>query len=182
MYRPAESGFATYFLSMLSDGDRNDAYEAGIAACLRAFAAEQGRAPVVLDLGCGTGLLTRFCFKYGACKVVGVDTNETMIALCKRSVRDDRLTLFCGTVDDYAAEAEGEEVAFDVVVSETLGTLHTSENMPEYLRSAATYLRTFDEGKTYVVPQRATTRLRGVRPRSSLFSGWCLLDPWDRFV
>ena len=47
MYQPAERGFATYFLSMLADGDRNDLYERGIEACIGEFVGREGRAPAV---------------------------------------------------------------------------------------------------------------------------------------
>ena len=48
MYQPADAGFASYFLSMLSDADRNDAYERAIEACIGDFDAAGGRAPPVL--------------------------------------------------------------------------------------------------------------------------------------
>ena len=58
MYQPADQGFATYFLAMLADEDRNVKYAEAIKQCIAQFQEQQGRAPVVLDLGCGTGLLT----------------------------------------------------------------------------------------------------------------------------
>ena len=38
----------------------------GRSATVAAFRAEQGRAPDVLDLGCGTGMLTLLCLGHGA--------------------------------------------------------------------------------------------------------------------
>ena len=92
---------------------------------------------MVLDLGCGTGLLTRLALDAGAKKVVGVDTNRTMVQLARRALeaagKTEGYELFNGTVDDYAATLKTPPV-FDVIVSEILGTLHTSENMPEHAR------------------------------------------------
>ena len=167
MYQPADAGFASYFLSMLSDADRNDAYERAIEACIGDFEAAEGRAPRVLDLGCGTGLLTAYCLKHGAASVVAVDTNQTMVNLCRRALgKEKRATIFPGTVDDYADSLD-EEPTFDVVVTETLGTLHTSENMPEYLAAAARYLEVFENDRVYVVPRAARTLCRAAvaRPR-----------------
>mmetsp|Transcript_17501 Transcript_17501/g.53818 ORF Transcript_17501/g.53818 Transcript_17501/m.53818 type:complete len:620 (+) Transcript_17501:566-2425(+) len=163
MYQPADAGFATYFLSMLADGDRNAKYAAAIAQCVADFKKQQKRPPVVLDLGCGTGLLTRLALDAGAKKVVGVDTNRTMVQLARRALeaagKTEGYELFNGTVDDYAATLKTPPV-FDVIVSEILGTLHTSENMPEYVGAASKYLRTFAGGAAYVVPARATTFVR----------------------
>ena len=49
-----------WFPYMLMDDDRNAAYRRAIVACIQQFARERGRQPRVLDLGAGTGLLTRY--------------------------------------------------------------------------------------------------------------------------
>ncbi len=51
----------------------------------------EGRAPAVLDLGCGTGLLSAYCLKHGAGSVVAVDTNQTMVNLCRRALGREKL-------------------------------------------------------------------------------------------
>ena len=88
MYQPADQGFATYFLAMLADEDRNVKYAEAIKQCIAQFKKQQGRAPLVLDLGCGTGLLTRLALMHGAAKVVGVDTNHTCLLYTSPSPRD----------------------------------------------------------------------------------------------
>ena len=90
MYQPADQGFATYFLAMLADEDRNVKYAEAIKQCIAQFQKQQGRAPLVLDLGCGTGLLTRLALMHGAAKVVGVDTNHTMCSLATRDIPRSR--------------------------------------------------------------------------------------------
>ena len=48
------TGFATYFLAMLAGEDRNMKCGEAIKRCIAQFQKQQGRAPLVLDLGCGT--------------------------------------------------------------------------------------------------------------------------------
>ena len=105
MYQPADQGFATYFLAMLADEDRNVKYAEAIKQCIAQFRKQQGRSPIVLDLGCGTGLLTRLALMHGAQKVVGVDTNRTMCSLATRALKAanvpaDKYEIYHGTVDD----------------------------------------------------------------------------------
>lgn len=68
MYKPAKDGFPSYFIAMLADADRNDQYDKAIEACIVDFKVKTGSTdgPVVLDLGCGTGLLTQYALKHGA--------------------------------------------------------------------------------------------------------------------
>lgn len=93
-------------------------------------------------------------------QVVALDVNRSMLAVARRAVEcacEDsaaRVEFFCGTVDDYAAAKKLETPFIDVLVSEILGTIHTSECMPEYVARVAPYLRVF-EGKVFAVP-RAT--------------------------
>lgn len=68
---------------MLDDKDRNDKYELAIKRGIAAFRAEQGRAPRVLDLGCGTGMLSVFALRHGAEHVVALDVNKHMVDLAK---------------------------------------------------------------------------------------------------
>ena len=68
-----------FFESMLCHTERNTAYEKAIEEVISAFAIQNGRAPTVVDIGCGTGMLTIFCIKHGAASVVAVDCNKDMV-------------------------------------------------------------------------------------------------------
>jgi len=153
---------------MLADEDRNVKYAEAIKQRIAQFRKQQGRSPIVLDLGCGTGLLTRLALMHGAAKVIGVDTNHTMCSLATRALKAanipaEKYEIYHGTVDEYAAD---KDIKFDVMVSEILGTLHTSENLPEYAKQASKYLNTFKlhgyDTCTYVVPSVCSTYLRTV--------------------
>ena len=58
---------------MLKDAVRTDAYRDFVYDNKHLF---QGK--VVLDVGCGTGILSMFCAKAGAKKVIAVDNSEIM--------------------------------------------------------------------------------------------------------
>ena len=86
-YDPADSGLAKYFLAMLDDADRNNQYSRAIKACIDEFKANnKGKAPTVLDIGVGTGMLSGLCLLHGAKHVTGVDVNSTMVQLAKTSL------------------------------------------------------------------------------------------------
>ena len=80
-YNPLDHGMPKYFWSMLDDRDRNMRYAQAIRACIADFCHEQGRAPRILDVGVGTGMLSALCLVHGAAHVVGVDVNQTMASL-----------------------------------------------------------------------------------------------------
>jgi len=50
----------------------------------------QRRVQVVLDVGCGTGILSMFCAKAGAKKVIGVD-NSDIIDKARASIFENKL-------------------------------------------------------------------------------------------
>jgi hypothetical protein len=72
-YDPADNGLAKYFLAMLDDRDRNIQYGEGIRAAIEEFKQREKRAPTVLDVGVGTGMLSGLCLTHGAKHVTGVD-------------------------------------------------------------------------------------------------------------
>lgn len=56
---------------MLKDAVRTDAYRNFIYDNKHLF-----KGKVVLDVGCGTGILSMFCARAGAAKVIAVDNSE----------------------------------------------------------------------------------------------------------
>lgn len=79
----------TYFQgiheSMLKDTIRTEAYRDFVYENKHVF-----KDKVVLDVGCGTGILSMFCAKAGAKKVIAVD-NSNIIDRAKEIVHDNGL-------------------------------------------------------------------------------------------
>jgi len=86
----------------------------------------------VLDVGCGTGILSLFAARGGAAAVVGVDGSERMAATAAALAADNGFGKKPGDVDDSAARVRTvagkvEDLAalpfekFDVLVSEWMG-------------------------------------------------------------
>ncbi len=86
-YKPARADMPMYFMSMLDDRDRNARYSEAIAQCIADFRLEQGRAPRVLDIGVGTGMLSCFCLLHGCEHVTSIDVNPVMVALAGETLR-----------------------------------------------------------------------------------------------
>jgi len=72
------AGLASYFEPMFRDLDRATKYADTITKEVGRFQTEQDRAPVVLDIGCGSGLLTALALRAGAAAVLAYDVNPTM--------------------------------------------------------------------------------------------------------
>lgn len=81
--------------SMLKDAVRTDSYRDFIYDNKRLF-----QDKVVLDVGCGTGILSMFCAKAGARKVIAVD-NSDIIDRAKEIVYENGF----GDVITYVARA-----------------------------------------------------------------------------
>ena len=193
LYQPVSTGMPSYFVSMLDDADRGAKYEEAISRCIRAFEREQGRAPRVLDLGCGSGLLSALALRHGARHVTALDVNRDMVDLCRATLEAEegvdasRYTVVCGSLRRGGGKRDAEgcrtrshfvpDAPFDVLVSEILGTMAFSEGLREYTENVLPYLERFPSqqqqqttAKYYVVPQAAclTAAAYDFEPRDSL--------------
>ena len=120
--------------AVLDDTDRNVQYSAAIKAAIDEFVAVEGRAPRVLDIGVGTGMLSNLCLLHGAAHVTGVDVNSTMVDLAKVALREQDPSGRRFTVRLVKpGKSQLGDARFDMLVSEILGTLTTSESMFKYL-------------------------------------------------
>ena len=77
---------------------------------------------VVLDVGCGTGILSMFAAKAGARRVLGVDASD-VIEHARRVVAanglSDVVSLHRGSVEGFTLPAGVEHV--DIIISEWMG-------------------------------------------------------------
>lgn len=102
---------------MLQDTVRTDAYRDFIYANKHLF-----KDKVVLDVGCGTGILSMFCARAGAKRVISVD-NSAIIEKA-RSIIDanglsDKVTFIRGKIEEINLPYDVDKV--DIIVSEWMG-------------------------------------------------------------
>ena len=109
--------------SMLKDTVRTDAYRDFIYDNKQLFAGK-----VVLDVGCGTGILSMFCAKAGAKSVIAVD-NSDIIDKARQNVFEngfqDIVTCVRGKIEEITMPVP----KVDVIVSEWMGYCLLYESM-----------------------------------------------------
>ncbi|XWX00982.1 hypothetical protein V2A60_009007 [Cordyceps javanica] len=140
--------------TMLKDEVRTDAYRDFIYENKQLF---QGK--VVLDIGCGTGILSMFCAKAGAAQVIAVDKSD-IIDKARENVFNNGMagTITClrGAIEDVKLPV-GQ---VDIIVSEWMGYCLLYEAMlPSVLYARDKYLR--PDG--LLVPSSATIWMAPVR-------------------
>ncbi|KAL4980698.1 S-adenosyl-L-methionine-dependent methyltransferase [Aspergillus desertorum] len=101
--------------SMLKDTIRTDSYRDFVYENKHIF-----KDKVVLDVGCGTGILSMFCAKAGARKVISVD-NSNIIDRAKEIVYEngfgDVITCIRGKIEEVTLPVE----QVDIIISEWMG-------------------------------------------------------------
>jgi type I protein arginine methyltransferase len=110
---------------MLKDKVRTDAYRDFIYDHKHLFAGK-----IVLDVGCGTGILSMFCAKAGASLVIAVD-NSDIIDKARENVYNnnfsDKITCLRGKIEEVILPVK----KVDVIVSEWMGYCLLYEAMLE---------------------------------------------------
>jgi len=85
---------------------------------------------VVLDVGCGTGILSMFAARAGARKVIAVDASDIVHRarqIIKENDFDDVITVVHGKIEEISLPADIEKV--DVIISEWMGYALIYESM-----------------------------------------------------
>lgn len=141
--------------TMLRDGPRTSAYRDALIENSTFM-----RGKVVLDVGCGTGILCMLAVKAGARKVIGVDNSliiEKARKIIERNGMSDKITLVKGRLEDVKLPLIDEEV--DVIVSEWMGYGLYFENM----LSSIIYARdTYLSSKGILMPSHANIYLEAM--------------------
>jgi protein arginine N-methyltransferase 3 len=100
---------------MLKDTVRTDAYRDFIYNHKSLIAGK-----VILDVGCGTGILSMFCAKAGAARVIAVD-NSAIIDKARENIFSngfaDKITCLRGKIEEVTLPVE----KVDIIVSEWMG-------------------------------------------------------------
>ncbi|OJJ44269.1 hypothetical protein ASPZODRAFT_144840 [Penicilliopsis zonata CBS 506.65] len=116
-----ESGYFTAYAynaiheSMLKDAIRTDSYRDFVYENKHLF-----KDKVVLDVGCGTGILSMFCAKAGAKRVISVD-NSNIIEKAREIVYEngfgDVITCLRGKIEEVVLPVQ----QVDIIISEWMG-------------------------------------------------------------
>lgn len=108
---------------MLKDTIRTDAYRDFIYDNKDVF-----KDKVVLDVGCGTGILSMFCAKAGAKLVIAVD-NSDIVEKAKQNIAandlGDKIQCFRGKIEEVSLPVQ----QVDIIVSEWMGYCLLYESM-----------------------------------------------------
>ncbi|KAI4201507.1 MAG: hypothetical protein LQ348_001644 [Seirophora lacunosa] len=135
---------------MLQDTVRTDAYRDFIYDNKHLFAGK-----VVLDVGCGTGILSLFCATAGAAKVIAVD-NSAIIEKAREIVFENELgdTIQClrGKIEEVTLPVK----KVDIIISEWMGYCLLYEAM---LDSVIWARNRYLDSNGLMIPSHATLQL-----------------------
>lgn len=120
MYDKSSLQALNYHLSMLKDSVRTSSLQRAIEATVKP-------GDVVLDLGCGTGILGYFACRAGARRVYAMEGGE-IIDLARRICNANGFTDRIVFIDSLSTEAELPELV-DVIVTETIGNFGVDEGI-----------------------------------------------------
>lgn len=135
---------------MIKDKIRTDAYRDFIYDNKSIF-----QDKVVLDVGCGTGILSMFCAKAGAKLVLAVDNSDIITKARENVFRNDlqdKVTCIRGKIEDVVLPV----LQVDIIVSEWMGYCLLYESMLDSVIYARDKYLTPDG---LMVPSHATLRI-----------------------
>jgi len=152
-----------YHHEMLKDTVRVEAYLKAILQVVR-------KGDVVLDLGCGTGILSLFACQAGAKRVYAVEA-EPVIEIAKRVIKDNGFQDSVEFMNNWSTYVELPEKV-DVIMTETVGNLGFEEGILGWILDARKrFLK--DDGQ--IIPQEielimAPVKYRTERDRTSTWN------------
>ncbi|XP_037608123.1 protein arginine N-methyltransferase 3 isoform X2 [Sebastes umbrosus] len=119
------SSYGHYYIheEMLKDKVRTESYRNFMYRNPEVF-----KDKVVLDVGCGTGILSMFAAKAGAKKVIAVDQSEIIyqaMDIVRSNQLEDKITLIKGRIEDIKLPVE----KVDIIISEWMGYFLLFESM-----------------------------------------------------
>ena len=147
------NSYSSYYIheQMLKDKIRTGTYQNAIMKNPDVF-----KDKIVLDIGCGTGILSIFAAKAGAKKVFGIefaDIADYANEIIKKNKLEDKITIFKSKVEDVNLPVE----KVDIIISEWMG-----------------YYKWLNKDG-YLLPDHATITLAGIEDtdyKSSKINFW----------
>ncbi|KAH7484578.1 hypothetical protein PRIC1_003889 [Phytophthora ramorum] len=148
---------------MITDRIRTDGYRNAIINNPEVF-----KGKVVLDVGCGTGILSMFAAQAGAAKVIGIDRSE-MGDVAREIVAangfSDVITILRGKVEDMELPVD----KVDIIVSEWMGYCLLYESMLD------TVLFARDKWLApggHLFPDKCSMFIQGMEDSTNRFAFW----------
>lgn len=93
----------------------------------------------VLDLGCGTGVLSSYCVEKGCTSVDSVDISSKMIQRAEERNPHTKINYICTPIEEF----EGRDNAYDVIVSSL--AIHYIADYETLMKGLADWLK--EDGK-----------------------------------
>lgn len=161
-------GYSHYSIheTMLRDTVRTESYQKAIAQAAHLFAGK-----VVLDVGCGTCVLSIFAARAGAKKVYAIDGSRQIAHSAKIIVEESGygniIQVVHTKVEDWHYPEEEEKA--DVLVSEWMGYALLFESMLPSVLYARDNLMKKEETRRLVYPNRARIYIEGASDDRLLF-------------
>lgn len=116
-------------LSMLHDSDRNNIYDDAIKKIIQNFISKEGRPPLVLDIGTGTGLLAMMCVRHGADFVIGCEMFDAMAEVARSVVEANNMANKILIIIAKSSDIESLPFVPDIIVSELLDSALIGEGV-----------------------------------------------------
>ncbi|KAF1957090.1 S-adenosyl-L-methionine-dependent methyltransferase [Byssothecium circinans] len=131
---------ASIHREMIEDRVRTEGYRDFIEKNAELFTGK-----VVLDVGCGTGILSLFCARAGARKVFAVDNSDIAVRAkqnVKKNGYEEKIQVIQGKIEDFNTQQLIGKDKVDIIISEWMGYGLLFEGMLDsVLRARDLYLK-----------------------------------------